>query len=69
MLRHIIQEALGKVPQNTPPPAPGSRRQRAASALRVSWCILRHWRPTLSQGPPEMHAIDYLAKDHPRAFV
>ena len=69
MLRHIIQEALGKAPQNTPPPSPCSRHRRTASVLRISWDILRHWRTTLSQGPPEMHAIDYLARDHPRAFV
>jgi len=37
--------------------------------LRASWCILRHWRPMLSHGPPEMHAIDYMARDHPKAFV
>jgi len=69
MLRHIIQEALGKAPQNTPLPAPGSRRQRATSVLRVSWCILRYWRSGLSQRSPEMHVIDYFVKDHPRAFV
>jgi hypothetical protein len=66
---HTVQEALERAPQGTPPPAPGSRRKRAASVLRVSWRILRHWRPTRGQRPPEMHAIDYLAKDHPKAFV
>ena len=69
MPRHTVQEALERAPQGTPPPAPGSRRKRAASVLRASWCLLRHWRPACSHRPPEMHAMDHLAKDHPKAFV
>jgi hypothetical protein len=66
---HIVQEALEKAPHDTPPPALYSRHKHVAAVLRASWCFLRHWRPTLGQGPPEMHAIDHLAKDHPKAFV
>jgi hypothetical protein len=66
---YTVPEVLEKAPQDTPPPAPCSRRKRVTFVFRASWCILWHWRPVLSHGPPEMHAIDYLAKDHPRAFV
>jgi hypothetical protein len=69
MLRYIVQEAVGEAPQDTLLQAPGPRRQRVVSWLRASWCLLRHWWPTLSHRPPEMHAIDYLAKDHTRTFV
>jgi len=69
MPRHIVQEVSEKAPQDVPPLAPCSRRKRVAAMLRASWCILRHWRPMLSHGPPEMHAIDYMARDHPKAFV
>jgi len=69
MPHRIVHEALEKATWDTPPPAPCSRRKRVAAVLRASWCILRHWRPMLSHGPPEMHAIDYLARDHPKAFV
>jgi hypothetical protein len=65
----IAQGDLGRATQDPPPPAPCSRRQRVAAVLRASWCMLRPWRPTYSQRPPEMHAIDHLAKDHPKAFV
>jgi len=69
MPHYIVQEVAAKAPQDTPPPAPCSRRQRVASVLHTSWCILRHWRPARSHRPPEMHAIDHLARDHPKAFV
>jgi len=69
MPRHIVQEVSKKAPQDTPPPTPCSRRLRVAAVLRASWGILRHWRPVDSHRPPEMHAIDHLAKDHPKAFV
>src|SRR5262249_23993385 len=70
IMRHrIVQQVLGKAIQNIPPPAPYSRRKRVAAVLCASWCILRHWRLARSHRPPEMHAIDHLAKDHPRAFV
>ena len=69
MPRYMVQEVLEKAPQDTPPPAPCSRRKRVAAVLRASWCILRHWQPGLSHRPPEMHAIDHLARDHPKAFV
>ncbi len=66
---HMVQVISVKAPRDTPLSAPGSRRQRMAFGLRAAWCLLRHWWPTLSHRPPEMHAIDYLAKDHPKAFV
>jgi hypothetical protein len=69
MLRHTVQAAVGKATQDTPPPAPSSRRKRVASVFRASWGILRHLRPMPSHQPPEMHAIDHLAKDHTKAFV
>jgi hypothetical protein len=69
MPRNIVQEDLEKVLQAIPPPTPCSRRKRVESVLRASWCILRHWRPARRHRPPEMHAIDHLAKDHPKAFV
>src|SRR4029453_11947289 len=66
---HIVQEVFEEAPQDVPPPAPCARRKRVASVFCASWCLLRHWWPTLSHRPPEMHAIDYLAREHPRAFV
>ena len=69
MPHRVNQEDLEKATQDTPPPAPCSRRKRVASVLRASWYILRHWRPARSDRPPEMHAIDHLARDHPRAFI
>src|SRR5262249_262275 len=69
MPHRIVQEVLGKATEDTPPPTPFSRRKRVAAVLRTSWCILRHWRPARSHRPPEMHAIDHLARDHPKAFV
>jgi len=69
MSRHTVQAVSEKAPWDIPLQTPGLRRQRVASRLRAAWCLLRHWWPTLSHRPPEMHAIDYLAKDHPKAFV
>jgi hypothetical protein len=69
MPRYIVQEASEKALQDTHPPAPSSQRKRVESVLRASWCILQHWRPAHSHQPPEMHAIDHLAKEHPKAFV
>jgi hypothetical protein len=66
---HIVQAVAEKAPRDIPLQAPGSQRQRLASGLRAAWCLLRYWWPTLSPRPPEMHAIDYLAKDHTRAFL
>jgi hypothetical protein len=69
MPRYVTQKVLEKARQDRLLPAPCSRRTRVMFALRALWCIRRSWWPTSSHGPPEMHAIDYLAKDHPRAFV
>jgi hypothetical protein len=66
---HIIQEVVEKAPQDIPLAAPGIRRKRVASMLRASWCILRHWRPAFNHRPPEMHAVDHLAKDYPNRAV
>jgi hypothetical protein len=69
MPSRIVQKELEKATKDTPPPAPCSQRKRVAAVLRASWCILRHWRAASGQQPPEMHAIDHLAKDHPKAFL
>ena len=69
MPHHMVQEVLEKALQDTPPLAPGSRRQRVAAVLRASWCMPRHWWPARRHRPPEMTAMDHLAKDYPKAFV
>jgi hypothetical protein len=69
MPRSVVQEVAEKAPQDTLPPLPSARRKRVASVLRGAWWILRHRQPMRSHRLPEMHAIDHLARDHPRAFV
>jgi hypothetical protein len=69
MSYHIVPETLEKAPPEPSVLAPRSQRNHRVSIVCASWCFLRHWWPTLSHRPPEMHAIDYLARDHPRAYV
>jgi hypothetical protein len=69
MPHHIVREVLAQAPQDSSSPALRSRHMRGGPLVRAAWCLLRHWWPTLNHQPPEMHAIDHLARDHPRAFV
>jgi len=62
------QEACKKL-QDVALPAPSSLGQRMAAVLRVTRRIFRNWRLASSHQPPEMHAIDYLAKHHTKVFV
>jgi hypothetical protein len=69
MPNRIVQETAWEATQDAPAPALLPRRKRIACVLRASWGILRRWQPARSHRPPEMHAIDHLAKHHTKVFV
>jgi hypothetical protein len=40
-----------------------------AAVLRAAQCIFWNWQRASSYRPPEMHAIDHLARHHTKVFV
>jgi hypothetical protein len=69
MLAFIVHQEARKKVQDVAPPALSSRGQRMASVLRAARRILWNWRLASRHRPPEMHAIDHLAKHHTKVFV
>jgi hypothetical protein len=69
MLAFIVQQEARKKVQDVAPPAPAPRGQRIASVLRAARRTLWNWRLASRHRPPEMHAIDHLAKHYTKAFV
>lgn len=69
MLAFIVHQEARKKVQDVAPPALSSRGQRLASVLRAARRILWNWRLASRHRPPEMHAIDHLAKHHTKVFV
>ena len=68
MLDHVLQKVLRKASQTVPPPVLLQEHRRAASVRRASLDILQNWRMERSHSPPEMHAMDHLARHHTKAF-
>jgi len=69
MLTFIVHQETGKKIQDVDPPAPSSLGQRMASVLRAARRIFWNWRLAARHRPPEMHAIDHLARHHTKVFV
>jgi hypothetical protein len=69
MLVRRAPEVSRQDTQDAAPPAPSLRRKRLTSVLRASWHIFRNRRLASSHRPPEMHALDHLAKHHTKVFV
>ena len=69
MLTFIVQQETGKKIQDIAPPAPASLGQRMASVLRAARRIFWNRLLAARHRPPEMHAIDHLARHHTKVFV
>ena len=69
LLAFVVHREAGKEIQDVALPAPSSRGRRMASELRIARRIFWNWRFASSHRPPEMHAIDHLARHHTKAFV
>ena len=65
----LVQKVFWKVSQATPPSVllPGHRR--VPSVHHASLGILQNQPMERSHSPPEMHAMDHLARRHTKAFV
>ncbi len=69
MLAFIVHQELNKKTQDAAPPAPPLLRKHRTSMLRAAWRMFRNWRRVPGHRPPEMHAIDHLARHHTKVFV
>ena len=69
MLAFIVQQEVCKKVQDSAPPAPAPRGQRMASMLRAARRVFWNWRLASRHRPPEMHAIDHLARHYTKEFV
>ena len=69
MLRLIVRKVFWKAPKIVSQPVLLPRHRRVTSVRHVSLGILQDWRMERSNSPPEMHALDHLARHHTKAFV
>ena len=68
MLERIVHKVFRKASPAAPQPVLLPGHTRVTSAHHASMGILQDWRMERSHSPPEMHAMDHLARYHTKAF-
>ena len=68
MFDHILRKVLRKASQTAPPAVLSQGHGHVTSVRQAALDILENRRTERSHSPPEMHAMDHLARHHTRAF-
>jgi hypothetical protein len=68
MLDHILQKVFRKTSQTAPPLGLLQGHGCVTSVRHAALDTLQDRRMERSHSPPEMHAIDHLARRHTKAF-